>query len=627
MGTYDKHFVRLAYAAILFLVLLPESPAQEHEKIRIKSEPDYPPFCMVDEQGNAAGFSVDLFTEAAKIMNIDVSVEVGFWNDIKEELKDGKIDALPLVGRSAEREAYFDFTIPYHSMHGAIFVKKRNKSIHAVQDLRQKCVAVMAGDNAEEYVRRAEISEKIITTPTFEDAFELLSEGTCDAVIAQQLMGVMLIKKNDIRGVHPLNIPLTGFSQDFSFAVEEGNKQLLAALNEGLSLVLANGTYETLHNKWFSNLPGYKPGFKDIVKAMLPMLLITVILLAAVSIVFLKYEVSRQTVELNRTRLKYKRLAESINAVVYEISENGEFWSYVSPNSQTILGYGSSEWNGIDFWSERIDETQREETVQNLLNAIQYPGHRSFEFRFKIADGSFIWLKNQITVEKINNSKTIIGFMTDITHEKDLQRNLEDQLSEKETILRESHHRMKNNFINIENIINLQLMELSGTEARNALRETVGRVKSIRVLYERLLIEGGSKELPVREYINNLVAEIFLTFSESEQINYDTDIIDAVFSQKTLFPIGLIINEAITNTIKYAENKQDGLRMDITLKKIDDSYFLCIRDNGRSVPEIPAADDKHHMGLNLITILTTQLNGTLSLSTANGMSIEIKFPS
>jgi len=228
-----------------------------YTRIDIASEPDYPPYCFVDENGSAAGFSVELFTAAAAAMNIDVRVRVGLWNDIKQDLAEGNIDALPLVGRTPEREAVFDFTIPYLSLYGGIVVREDTADIEGLDDLRGKRVAVMKGDNAEEFLRWEARDFEIVTTPTFSDAMQLLSDGACDAVVLQRLVGTRLIQEEGFTDLKVLEEPIYEFQQDFCFAVREGDKDLLALLNEGLALVMADGTFRRLHAKWFaaSELP------------------------------------------------------------------------------------------------------------------------------------------------------------------------------------------------------------------------------------------------------------------------------------------------------------------------------------------------------------------------------------
>ena len=218
------------------------------------SEYDYPPFSIIDGNGRPGGFSVDLFTAAVRAMGRDVSFHVGPWAEVKEMLKSGEVDALPLVGRTPEREAVFDFTFPYLSLHGAIVVRTGEDQIRDLDDLSGRDVAVMKGDNAEEFLRRFGEDINISTTATFEDALRELSEGRHDAVVVQRLVALRLIRAAGITNLSVINKPLKGFQQDFCFAVREGDKETLALLNEGLSLVMADGTFRYLNAKWFAAL-------------------------------------------------------------------------------------------------------------------------------------------------------------------------------------------------------------------------------------------------------------------------------------------------------------------------------------------------------------------------------------
>jgi len=218
--------------------------------LRSAAEPAYPPFSIVNPDGTAGGMAVELLNEVADVMGLTVEFKVAPWAQIKDELANGELDVLPLVGRTPEREALYDFTIPYLTLHGAIFVRQDEAQIHDSSDLAGKRIAVMAGDNAEEYVRRAALSDQIIATPTFEEAFRMLADGQADAVIAQKLMGVTLLKKTGLLGINVVGKPSDEFKQTFSFAVKKGNSELLAQLNEGLAIIVAKGTHRRLMDKW-----------------------------------------------------------------------------------------------------------------------------------------------------------------------------------------------------------------------------------------------------------------------------------------------------------------------------------------------------------------------------------------
>jgi ABC-type amino acid transport substrate-binding protein len=218
--------------------------------VRSAAEPDYPPLSIVNSDGQAGGFTVDLLRAALKETGREVTFKVGPWAEIKQELADGKLEVLPLVGRTPEREALFDFTIPYLTLHGALFVRQDTTDIQTLDDLKGKRVAVMKGDNAEEYVRRVRLSEHIITTGSFEEAFQMLSAGRADAVIAQKLMGVTLLKHLGVANVRVVGKPNEEFKQDFCFAVRKGNGKLLAVLNEGLAIATARGISRQLEQQW-----------------------------------------------------------------------------------------------------------------------------------------------------------------------------------------------------------------------------------------------------------------------------------------------------------------------------------------------------------------------------------------
>ncbi|WP_319405332.1 transporter substrate-binding domain-containing protein [uncultured Desulfosarcina sp.] len=222
--------------------------------IRSAAEIDYPPFSIVDEDGQPNGFSIELLRSALAAMRRDVTFQTGSWTEVRGWLEKGQVHALPLVGRTPERESIFDFTFPYMSIHGAIVVRKDTTDIQSLGDLKGREVAVMGGDNAEEFLRREDRGIKIHTTDSVQEALRELSEGQYDAVVIQRLVALRLIQETGLFNLQIVKRPIEGFRQDFCFAVKEGDRETLALLNEGLAMVMADGTFEHLHAKWFAAL-------------------------------------------------------------------------------------------------------------------------------------------------------------------------------------------------------------------------------------------------------------------------------------------------------------------------------------------------------------------------------------
>lgn len=290
------------------------------DTILVGSEPDYPPFCLVNARGEADGFAVEIFKAAAEAVNLHVNIKVGVWSMVKQDLAEGKIDALPLVGRTPEREKLFDFTMTYLSLHGAVFVRDDYEGIKNPSDLKGKQIIVMKGDNAEEFLRREKITNNIITTHTFEEAFRLLEKGQHDAVVTQRIMGINLLEEMNINSIHPLDFQLDNFRQDFCFAVQNGNEKLVNRLNEGLSIIIANNTYREIKQKWFGPEGGVS--MKDIWRYILLGLIPLVIIGILLWIVFLRKEVKRHTSKLNNEIAQHRQTLENLNVKQEKLKES-----------------------------------------------------------------------------------------------------------------------------------------------------------------------------------------------------------------------------------------------------------------------------------------------------------------
>ncbi|MGM0452424.1 MAG: transporter substrate-binding domain-containing protein [Thermodesulfobacteriota bacterium] len=252
-GHFRRTLLWILLLPTAFMAMLPAA-ASAGEPVISASETDYPPFCLVDEQGRADGFSVELMRAAMAAMGRDVTFRTGTWEKVRGWLENGEIDALPLVGRTPEREAQFDFTFPYMTLHGAIVVRKKTTGIRDIADLKGRQAAVMKGDNAEEFLRRKKRGIDIVTTSTFEDALQGLSEGQYDAVFIQRIVALRLLQQTGLTNLKIVNRPVEEFQQKFCFAVRQGDRETLSLLNEGLSIVMANDTFRRLHAKWFAAL-------------------------------------------------------------------------------------------------------------------------------------------------------------------------------------------------------------------------------------------------------------------------------------------------------------------------------------------------------------------------------------
>ncbi|WP_050813989.1 transporter substrate-binding domain-containing protein [Pseudodesulfovibrio mercurii] len=320
-----RFILTILLPAVLVSLAAPAlSPAEDVPAVlRSASELDYPPFALARPDGAADGFSVDLLRAVAREAGLEVRFKVGPWADIKRELAEGRLDVLPLVSWSPERDAFFDFTIPYLQMHGSIFVRKGTRDIESEADLKDKVVLVMRGDTAEEYAERNHLAGKLLPQRSYVQALRMLSEGQGDAVLVQQVVGWQIVKKLGLTNIEDVRSPLdptlrpggpgpmSGFVQKFCMAVHEGDHALLARLNEGLAIVFSNGTYDRLYLKWFSPiLPRPKPSFLQTARQSLVFVLPLALVMAVGGLIFLKIQVNRKTAHL-REEIEQRTRAEA----------------------------------------------------------------------------------------------------------------------------------------------------------------------------------------------------------------------------------------------------------------------------------------------------------------------------
>ena len=362
------------------------------------SELDYPPFALVRKNETADGFSVDLLTEVTKAVGLKIHFNVGSWHVIKQKLIDGKLDVLPLVAYSKDRDKVFDFSASYLRLHGTIFVRKGDTSIQNETDLIDKEVIVMQSGNAHEYVLQNRLTNKLILTDNYEAALKLLASGKHDAVLMLQLVGFQLLEKLNITNVvsihsftktdlKPIDRPLSGFEQRFCFAVPEGNKALLELLNEGLAIVIASGTYNDLYDKWFGPiLPQPDTNWPRIFQYFFSILLPILFLSALIGLWFLKKQMALKTRYLKEEIQVRKRAEQTLQASENKfrtlfnvagiplcyVDDNGAILDFNAKFTQ-VFGYTKSEIPTLDQWWELAypDPEYRKWVIQTWNDAVK----------------------------------------------------------------------------------------------------------------------------------------------------------------------------------------------------------------------------------------------------------------
>lgn len=225
---------------------------------------------------------------------------------------------------------------------------------------------------------------------------------------------------------------------------------------------------------------------------------------------------------------------------------------------------------------------------------------------------------------EVENSPRCIIIIDDITDKQKAQRALR-LLEEKETLLKEVHHRVKNNMQIISSLLGLQSLNISDQSIKDQLQQTENRIQSMAFVHELLYASDTFTEVNSLEYMSKLLTNLKESFVAAKDIEVDLKVGSFNIHLNQAIPCGLIVNEIISNSFKYAFKTIDRGKIRIVFEKNGEEYYLMIEDNGVGVKDIEQITKSRSLGTNLIRSLTKQLGGHLEILNENGLCYIIVF--
>ncbi len=216
--------------------------------------------------------------------------------------------------------------------------------------------------------------------------------------------------------------------------------------------------------------------------------------------------------------------------------------------------------------------------------------------------------------------------ITDITERKKAEEQIKASLKEKETLLHEIHHRVKNNLTVVSSLLGLQAKNINDKRLTAALMDSQNRVQSMSTIHETLYQSDNLSAVDMKTYLSNLAGAVAQNYSIGSRVNLKIKAESIIIGAKQASPIGLIVNELITNSFKYAFPDNQESEIKISLQKTEDRIELEYADNGIGIPEGFDWKNTKSMGLNLVKMLAeNQLDGSIDMENTNGTKFTIKF--
>jgi PAS domain S-box-containing protein len=255
-----------------------------------------------------------------------------------------------------------------------------------------------------------------------------------------------------------------------------------------------------------------------------------------------------------------------------------------------------------------------------------------YEKKLRLWNGKELWLElsNSYVDTDGKNAPFLLSIIRDITERKTIEEQVRTSLMEKESLLKELHHRVKNNMQIISSLLHLQAQNIQDKTIAAPLRESQNRVKSMALVHEQLYQSDNLSEVNINTYLRQLTSRLLRSLIGSSRyisIKIEPEDDTILMNIDTAIPIGLILNELITNSLKYAFVGKENGEICISLhKNSDNTCQMTVRDNGNGIPPEIDISKTETLGLQLVQSLVTQLDGSLQCSsTVDGTTFTITF--
>ena len=267
-----------------------------------------------------------------------------------------------------------------------------------------------------------------------------------------------------------------------------------------------------------------------------------------------------------------------------------------------------------------------EMAVQVLLNAVRKgkSDRLNLQLKFVRKDGSHY--DTDVIIQILEQGKSWLLISRDITDRLVTEKKLLETIYEKETLIKEIHHRVKNNLQLISSIIYLKLLSIEHKDIRTFLEDTRQKIRSIALIHERLLQTESLDKVEMSDYLGKLIHDLQVTyFRDDLTLDIKTNIQMMNISLDTAIICGLIVNELLTNSIKHAFVGRQSGSIVIDFQHKGDQHILSVADDGIALPENIGPGQSNSFGMQLIDVFIKQLNGSLEIERQKGTKFLIRF--
>lgn len=332
-------------------------------------------------------------------------------------------------------------------------------------------------------------------------------------------------------------------------------------------------------------------------------------------------------VAIRESEKRYRMVGELIPYGVWMTDSSGSF-TFLSDSFLDLLGLALPECGSFG-WVQRLPPADQERTVSDWKQCVQTGCIWDYEYRIIDRAGKehFILSRGSPLYDERGEIISWVGIHLEITERRRYENRLEASLREKEVIIKEVHHRVKNNMQVISGFLQLQSNYISDPVAIEKLNESQRRVKTMSLVHEKLYQSKSLEFINTADYIKSLVSDLMDSYSINASVDVNVNVDNVSVNLDMAIPCGLIINELMTNSLKYAFRDRPAGKISLDLHLgADHKFTLIIADDGAGLPSDYDARSTATLGMQLVNVLVRQIGGEMKVTSGNGARFEIVFP-
>jgi len=334
--------------------------------------------------------------------------------------------------------------------------------------------------------------------------------------------------------------------------------------------------------------------------------------------------------ERKKIEMQYTELVENSKSAILKL-QNGVI-IFFNEFAQELFGFSKEEVLGKHVLETIIPKEDRfgKDLTKMVMDAFAQPSEFDYNENENIKkSGERIWVawKNKIIINPESGKEEMLSIGFDITDRKKSEEKIKKSHKEKEVLLQEIHHRVKNNFAVIISLLKLQSVNIEDEDVKSIIKDSENRIRSMSMVHEMLYRTENLSHIDFGEYINALGETLLRTYNVSPaRVRLKVDIKEINLNTDTSIILGLVINELISNAMKHAFPGDRSGEINIGMKSIDNEYELIIEDTGIGMPDGIDIWNTDTLGLKIVTnMVERQLGGRIEMKINEGTEYKIRF--